>query len=204
MAYEGPFSSRILSNLVYIQETGVQFNAEQGVVDLDPIVLDATEHFSRDTRASVSDSPVADKSDRADHYRVYRPTFKIKGVISNDSISPVTWLTSLFSSKSRIQQVVERLDRIINEKRLVKVYMPDGLEAPNCLLSNLNVSRDKNQSNGFYITINAKQVQLIESQIASVPIAEDSDLLAEAKDGGDRAGPTASLKEANVIVPAQG
>lgn len=187
MAYEGILYKRQIDNLVYIQETGLQFNGEVGVNDTDPIILDATEKFSKNIKGAASENPMADKSDRSDNYRVYNPTLKFSGVISNDTVSMYPWTGD---SGAKAQQLVQRLEKIFEDKKLVEIYMPDGLRTINCLLTSLDISRDVNWGNGFYIEITAKQIQLVYTNITTEPVTEDKDIVSGNKDGGDKTGTT--------------
>lgn len=208
MAYEGPFSKRQLDNMVHIVETELQFSADGQVTNADPIVLDATESFSKTTTGRVTDNPVGDKSDRGDHYRVYSPSLKFSGVISNDMMvsllglggaTPVyDWLFSE-ESEARCQQYIERLQKIFDEKRMVEIRMPDGLTTSNCLITSLTVSRAKGWDNGFRISIAAKQVQVSTDGIQATPIATEKDVVEEPVDAGNKTGQ--GFEETDQVIP---
>jgi len=198
MAYEGPFSKRQIDNMIHIVESDLQFSAEGQAINTTPIILDATDTFSKDITGRVTDNPVGDKSDRADNYRVYSPTVSFSGVISNDLIvslfgfgsatSLYDWAFSKEDTSARCQQYLERMEKIFNEKRLVSIRMPDGLTTDNCLITSLKISRDVNWSNGFRISVVAKQIQLLSVELKSTPVETYKEKLDSGKDGGKKTG----------------
>lgn len=198
MAYEGPFSKRQLDNLVQIVETELQFSSDTQTTDTTPIVLDATEQYSKSFTAKVTDNPVGDKSDRADNYRVYSPTLSFSGVISNDLMVSLfglggatgvyDWAFGEEDSSARCQQFVERLDKIFQDKRMVSIRMPDGLTTNNCMITDLNITRDRSQQNGFKIAIKAKQLDVRTTVILSSPQPTSKDIVEEPSDAGNKTG----------------
>lgn len=223
MAYTGIFSNRVTDNLVRIlevqsvstDESGASANVGAPVTDLisgvtttgaigsantakpDYIILDATTTFSKTFRAKVSDNPVADNTQRADNYRVYTPTIKISGVISNDAIDLYAWAESL--GTARAQKFVERLENIFKNKTLVDILIPDGLDTRNCMIESLVISRDKKWSNGFYVEISAKEVELVKDIIVALPDLSIRNKVAAKKSAGTITGDAVKLLDTKII-----
>ena len=185
MALTLPFANRIKDNLVYIREQGIQFDGKDGVGSED-IILDATTHYSKSWKGKATENPVGDKTDRADHYRTYSPNLSFRGVISEDAVGLYPWIKSI--GENRLVSMVERLEKLVKDKKLIEVYMPDGLATDNCVITSLEIRRDTNWSNGFYVNISLKQIQLVTGVTTSTPAPEDADLTAGETNTGIKTG----------------
>lgn len=194
MAYEGPFSNRLLGNLVHIVEMGLNFSTTEEEANVEPIILDATIEFTKTFTAQVTTNPVGDKSDRADHYHLDPITINISGVVSNDSINVYEWARS-FGGTARAQQYVERMQRLFETKRLVEIRMPDGLTTENCLITSLTISRDPQWSNGFKVDISAQQIQVLTGEITKKPNNAKKDKVTKTAKKGTQSTTDATLKK---------
>jgi len=187
MAYEGPFSNRLPDNLVRIFESDKNFSADKSTKEEEPIILDATVSFTKNYSASISNNPVGDKSDRANHYHLEPLTINVSGVVSNDSVDIYSWAKSI-GGTARSQLIVERLEKIVKEKILINIFMPDSSKTENCLITSLSINRDAQWSNGFRIEIAAQQIKLITDEITGTPIPEKEDAVSEESNGGSSTG----------------
>jgi len=208
-----------LNDVLYIKELGYNFSSTSSEVDLIPIVLDATINYSKKYSATVSNSPVGNKTDRADHYRVKPSSISFSGNISNldigiysewamNSVDASTQRSNQEDAKnraeleealgnhtytseggtSRAQQYVERLEKLIKNKVLIELRVPDGLTTTNCLLTSLDISRNTKSGDGFSISATATQIQIIDGVIISEPAPDIKDTVAKKEEGGTGAG----------------
>ena len=56
---------------------------------------------------------------------------------------------------------------------MVTIYLPDGNGEENCVITNLNISRDNKVSNGYRVSITAKKVQTALSTITDVAVSAE-------------------------------
>lgn len=210
MPYEGPFSNRLPDNLVRITEMGTYFlipeegkptapvdiQQEEGLnppsmgqtkieAQKPPIILDATEEYSKNLAASVTSHPVGDKTDRADHYHVNPLTVELSGVISNDKLHVYNWVNNL-SGKSPIQQTVLRLEGLVNNKTLIRIEIPDTPTVENCMITSLSITRDNKLSNGFRVKLTAQQIMVIDEDILKEPAKDKKDSVQEKTESCNR------------------
>ncbi len=130
------------------------------------IALTATEEYSRSEKASATSFPVGDRTDRADHeFTNETSTIRFSGVVAEDSIGRLTTLDIATTP----QQYIERIRKIMIKKRLVTIYMPDGMTAANCIITDFTPSRNKEVSDGFRVNISAKQLILVEDEVTVIP-----------------------------------
>lgn len=216
MPYEGPFSNRLADNLVRITAMGTSYvipdkgepvkettqgeegtspsmEASQTESAPIPIILDATEEYGKNLSAQITNHPVGNKTDRADHYYVNPLTIDISGVISNDKLNSVyNWIKD--RGKTTLQQMVETLEKLVTEKQLVRIEIPDTPVVDNCLITSLSITRDSRMSNGFRVELSAQQIEVIKSDIIKEPVADKRDSTSETTKTGNRT--TSSVAEA--------
>lgn len=187
MANNQRFFNRKLDNLVYIieQGLGVGDNGQELEGASSPIILDATTDFGKKFSAQTTSNPVGDKTDVSDNYRVMPPTLSFSGVISNDVVNFYPWLSST-QSDTRAQEYVERIQRIIEQKLVVECYMPDGLRTKNCMITDFEARRDKSWSNGFYVDITLKRLDVVSGSVTRKPSDETADGLAGTVQSGSK------------------
>lgn len=201
MANNQNFFNRKLDNQVYIIEQGLGLSdsGDELAGASQPIILDATTDFSKKFSAQVTTNPVGDNTDVSDNYRVMPPTLSFSGVISNDVVNFYPWLNST-QSDTRAQGYVERLQKIIEQKLLVECYMPDGLRTKNCMITEADIRRDKDWSNGFYVDITLKRIDIVTGSVTSKPSDETADGLEDTNQSGSKTTREYSPKEQNPIV----
>ncbi len=163
--------SKQLGNLIYIQPqeeyvlgsslpiAGTELEAKN------LLVLTATEEYSRTESSEVTNYPVGDGTDRSDHVREQGSTLSFSGVISPDILGGHTALGVAVSP----EQYVQRVRQLMSLKRLVTIYMPDGLTASNCEITNFMSTRSSDVANGFKIRITAQRLLLADDNIIVVP-----------------------------------
>lgn len=197
-----------INDVLYIKELGYSFSTTGEEADPIPIVLDATTQYSKSYQAQVTDSPVGDKTDRSDHYRVKPPKLSFTGIISNLDIGIYSqWamnsesnqqvntqyreaggysasFTSPETGFQRGQQYVERLERILRDKILIEVRVPRGLTTTNCLITNLDISTSRTIGDAFKIKVSVKQVDILQGHIVNKPAPDVSSVVTDSVDKG--------------------
>lgn len=166
--------------------TGIDgFNANT-LNDSEIIILSATEEFSRTDTTSVTEFPISSGSRHTDHYSVNPATVSFRGVIAPkllnafsavESISSGAGLDSLSAPvKDYIKRVREIMLMSLNDTTktrrspLFTVYLPDGNQIENCVITSFGISRDSKVSDGYYVDVTVQEVFFADTQYNIVPL----------------------------------
>lgn len=145
------------------------------IIDGDKIYqLDATEEFTRNSKASVSSNPISDGTNANDNITVDPKDVSFSGIISDDKVkvytdvsinlnsfnNKITDVTEIFNeniSTETAASYVAAIDEIFDSKRLISISLPDGISFKEAVLTSFSVNRTKTEGNGFKISISAQE-----------------------------------------------
>lgn len=166
-------------NYIYILPQGSEYDASDDAlnpVDLNapdaPAIyrLSATTDFDKTETATVTSNPVSLGSSMTDHYRHDNTAITFKGVISNSSASYLEQydkfniVNNSNGEESFVINYIKALRDLVRgtdgKSPLVTIYLPDRNGEANCVITSMKVSRDNKVSNGYYVDIVARKLQI--------------------------------------------
>lgn len=148
--------------------------------------LSATQSFDKTETATVTTSPISQGAAMTDHYRYNDTTISFRGVISNSAASYLEQYDKFTLAdkdpetgdvtNSWVIQYIRGIKGLIRGKNtngdaigpLVTIYLPDANGEKNCVILSLKVTRDNRVSDGYYVDIVARKLQIPKANTISV------------------------------------
>lgn len=161
--------------------------------------LSATKNFSKTESASITTNPMSIGSNISDNYRWSDTTINFTGVISTTVVGLSATFDYLVDAASKedgdsstaVTRYIAGLRKLVRGESkypLVTIYLPDGNGETNCVITNMEINKDHTLSNGYNVSISAKKIQAVTSNIQV--IAAGAELTPEVKTT-----PTSASKE---------
>ncbi|MCP4570674.1 MAG: hypothetical protein GY841_24075 [FCB group bacterium] len=157
--------------------TEMVFKTKKGQVGA--VQFDAMVSENHTMSAEVTEHPVEEGSDIADHIRLGPREIEIVGVISN---TPVVLLSSVKAESpiegdtervvDRVNAAHKRIKRTMDEKTLVQVITSLETYPANMAITNYGVTRDADTGNILQANLVLRQVQISYNEEVDVAIAE--------------------------------
>lgn len=142
----------------------------------DAIVLSATKDYSRTETGTTTDHPVDDNQSISDHYQTNGSVLNFSGVIGPKVLLAIA-AGDAGDSIPKPQDYLNTVKEFFKSAtdNLVEIHFPDGHGARNCVLTSFKFERNKEYSNGYLITIAAKQIQVATGAITKAAVQSVSD-----------------------------
>ena len=166
-----------------------------GIEDIagDKYFTDCTLSISHTFSNQVTEHAVEDKASFSDHVQVMNNTFTVSGMYNKVTINPYT-TNSIDSSLERLKQAYKfLLDLRDNRSIFTLVSKYDAY--PNCVVSNLSIPVNPDNSNGLQFDMEIKQIRV--ASTSSVNIVQTGNVAEFKKDdaanqvsGGKKQGKT--------------
>lgn len=164
---------------------GIIFNKRPASVG--SIVLDASIREVHSSSATITDHPVEDGANIADHVNRRPDVIAIEGVVSNTTlifpsgivgIAPIQSLERVMGSKGEQRKVINDLAQtaytqfleLMKGTSLVKI-VTTLRTYENMLLEDFTVTRDARHSNAIFFTVRAREVRLVSTKLEALPEA---------------------------------
>ena len=129
--------------------------------------FDASIAENFDKTAEITDHPVEEGADTSDHIRRKPESIEIHGWVSNDPI--VIGASRLDAQRTRVEDALTALERIMDEGQLVKV-ITSLKELDNMALSRISVRRDKDSGRILDATIRLREIIIATTETTQPPV----------------------------------
>ena len=147
--------------------------------DIIRLKLHATTGYSLTRSSTMTSNPVADGSDRTDHYVNNIATIKLNGVIA-DNINPFRFNRNEKTS----QDYTEEVKRLQDSKSIVTVVLPEVGYFENCMIKSFSPSRKTATGLGSSVSITFQQLLVATIGNVRKVSLENTDALSAPNDSG--------------------
>jgi len=140
----------------------VKTKREIGGFKMDAVLREAHSNTIRTTK-----NPVEFGADITDHSIIEPVQLEIEGVVSDTpmGLAALGELVNFGSKKTRSQQAYEKFIEMMNTRELVEVFTK-LVAYKNMLITNVNVSQDKDTSKIVLFNISLREVRVVMSEVA--------------------------------------
>ena len=137
------------------------------------IQLHATTRFSVDRDSKATTQPMADNSDRADHYRNNSVVINLEGYVADSTVidSPtdsdgnvlegyadININTYIGGTRISSEEYIYEIQKLQNEKRLVTVVLPTLGMYGNCVITSFKPAKETSVGKGVRVSLKLQQL----------------------------------------------